>query len=132
VLPNLLRHQRSHAATTPIPADWVPWLHLYPANPLCDALGQPQPFHHAAYEAFQVLLRGFGDPALVSLKDAVTHAVRTHGEPDDFVLPASRAERATVRVALRQLAHTDGPSPVLSAWRHAFDRPEKGESPEEQ
>jgi hypothetical protein len=124
VLPHLLRHQRSHAATVPIPEGLVPCLHLYPANPLCDALGRPRSFDRAAYEAFQALLRDFGDPELLRLKDAVTQAVRAHREPDDFSLPASRAGRATVRVALRQLAHTDGACPVLPAWRRAFDRSE--------
>ena len=47
--------------------------------------------------------------------------------PDGFALPASRAERAAVRVALRQLAHTDGHHPMLAAWRQAFDRLEQAE-----
>jgi len=124
VLPHLLRHERSHAATIPIPAGWVPCLHLYPASPVCDALGRPQPFDHAAYEAFQSLLHSFGDPELLGIKDDVTQAVRAHREPDSFSLPASRAGRAAVRVALRQLAHTDGDCPVLTAWCRAFDRSE--------
>ena len=124
VLPNLLRHERSHAATVPIPTGWVPCLYLYPANPVCDALGRPQPFDGAAYEAFQALLRRFGDPELLRIKDAVTQAVRANKEPDSFSLPESRAGRATVRVALRQLAHTDGDCSVLAAWRQAFDRSE--------
>jgi len=124
VLPDLLRHQRTHPATAPIPDGWVPALSLYPASPVHDALGRPQPFDRAAYEAFQTLLRGFGDPALVRLKEAVTEAVRTDQAPDGFPLPASRAERVIVRVALRQLAHTDGHRPMLAAWRLAFDRME--------
>ena len=125
VLPHLLRHQRSHSATAPIPEGWVPCLSLYPANPVCDALGRPQPFDHAAYEDFQSLLRCFGDPELVRLKEAVTEAIRAERGPDSFALPASRAGRVTVRVALRQLAHTDGDCPVLAAWRQAFDRSEE-------
>jgi hypothetical protein len=124
VLPHLLRHQRSHPATVPIPAGWVPCLSLYPANPVHDALGRPRPFDRAAHEAFQVLLRGFGDPELCRIKEAVTEAVRAHKMPDDFSPPASRAGRATVRVALRQLTHTDGNHPVLAAWCQAFDRTE--------
>jgi len=130
VLPHLLRHQRSHPATAPIPDGWVPCLSLYPANPIYDALGHPGPFNRAAYEAFQTLLRGFGDPALVRLKEAVTEAVRADQAPDGFALPASRAERAAVRVALRQLAHTDGHRPMLAAWRQAFDRLEPDEERE--
>ena len=125
VLPHLLRHQRTHPATAPIPEGWVPCLSLYPANPMHDALGHPRPFDSAAYEGFQTLLRGFGDPVLVRLKEAVTEAVRADQAPDGFALPASRAERAMVRVALRQLTHTDGHRPVLAAWRQAFDRMEE-------
>lgn len=125
VLPHLLRHQRTHAATVPIPEGWVPCLSLYPANPVFDALGHPRPFDHVAYEDFQALLRDFGDPELVALKEAVTEAVRAERGPDSCALPASRAGRTAVRVALRQLAHTDGDCPVLAAWRQAFDRVEE-------
>lgn len=125
VLPHLLRHQRTHPATVPIPDGWVPCLSLYPANPVLDALGHPRPFDHVAYEDFQSLLRCFGDPALVDLKEAVTEAVRAGREPDSCALPASRAGRVAVRVTLRQLAHTDGDCPVLPAWRQAFDRIEE-------
>jgi hypothetical protein len=124
VLPTLLRQQRTHPATALIPAGWVPCLSLYPANPVSDALGQPRPFDHAAYTAFQALLHSFGDPTLVRLKAAVTAAVRAGAAPAGFALPASRAARATVRVALRQLAHTNGAGPALAAWRQAFDRRE--------
>jgi hypothetical protein len=127
VLPHLLRHQRSHPATAPIPDGWIPCLSLYPANPVYDALGHARPFERAAYEAFQTLLRGFGDPALVRLKKAVTEAVRTDQAPDGFALPVSRAGRAAVRVALRQLAHTDSHRPMLEVWRQAFDRLESAE-----
>jgi hypothetical protein len=122
VLPDLLRHQRTHPATAPIPDGWVPCLSLYPANPVYDGLGRPRRFDGAAHVAFQNVLRDFGDPALVSLKAAVTEAVRADKVPDSFALPESRAARATVRVALRQLAHTDSDRPMLAAWRQAFDR----------
>jgi uncharacterized protein DUF6925 len=127
VLPHLLRHQRSHPATAPIPDGLVPCLSLYPANPMHDALGKQRPFDRTAYETFQPLLRDFGDLALVRLKEAVTEAVRADQAPDGFALPASRAGRAVVRVALRQLTHTDGHRPVLAAWRQAFDRLEAPE-----
>jgi len=127
VLPHLLRHQLTHPATAPIPDGWVPCLSLYPANPIYDALGHPRPFDRVAYEGFQTLLHGFSDPALVRLKEAVTKAVRADQAPNGFALPASRAERAAVRVALRQLAHTDGHYPMLAAWRQAFDRLEPTE-----
>ena len=124
VLPHLLRHQRTHPATAPIPAGWVPCLSLYPASPVYDALGRPRPFDRAAYDDFQSLLRCFGAPELVGLKETVIEAVRAERGPDHFALPASRAGRVAVRVALRQLAHTDGEHPVLAAWRQAFDHME--------
>lgn len=124
VLPRLLRSQRAHSAAIPIPAGWVPCLSLYPANPVRDAHDHPQPFDRVAHEAFQSLLRCFGDPQLFRLKEAVTEAVRADKTPESFTPPVSRAGRMTVRVALRQLVHTDGDLPVLSAWRRAFDRRE--------
>src|SRR5262249_10972886 len=132
VLPHLLRHQRTHPATAPIPEGWVPCLSLYPANPVFDALGHPRPFDREAYEDFQALLRDFGDPELVGFKEAVTEAVRAGRGPDSLALPGSRAGRVAVRVALRQLAHTDGERPMLAARRHAFDGGEDSQdSPED-
>jgi hypothetical protein len=131
VLPHLLRHQRTHPATAPIPSGWVPCLSLYPANPVQDAMGRPQAFDSAAYEAFQGLLQRFGDPELLQIKAAVTTAVRTGQSPESFSLPESRAGRMTVRVALRQLAHTDGLDAGLLAWRQAFDRMEDSDHEEE-
>jgi hypothetical protein len=127
VLPEILRHQRTHPATAPIPEGWVPCLSLYPAHPMCDTLGRERPFDYGAHAAFQALLHTFGDPGLVRLKEAVTKAVRADTSPDSFATPASRAARATVRVALRQLVYTDGDRPVLAAWRQAFDRLESTE-----
>jgi hypothetical protein len=57
----------------------------------------------------------------IRLKAAVTEAVRADKSPDSFAMPALRAARATVRVALRQLVYTDGDRPVLAAWRQAFE-----------
>jgi hypothetical protein len=122
VLPEILRHQRTHPATAPIPEGWAPCLSLHPANPVCDALGRPRPFDRAAHTAFQSLLQAFGAPALVRLKEAVTEAVRADKAPDGFTLPETRAARATVRVALRQLVYIDGDRPMLAPWRQAFDR----------
>lgn len=127
VLPNLLKHQRSHAATVPIPEGWVPCLHFYPASPLVDALGKPRPFDRAAYEDFQGLLHDFGDPTLVRLKTQVFDSLRAGQAPEVLSLPTSRVARATVRVALRQWAYTEGDGPLLAAWRQQFDRSETGE-----
>ncbi len=44
VLPKLLQHKRTHAATEPIPEGWVPCAHFYPAHPLKDAMGRAHEF----------------------------------------------------------------------------------------
>ena len=62
VLPRLLQHKRTHAATEPIPDGWIPCAHLYPAHPARDAVGDPRPFDVGRHEAFQDILHKFGDP----------------------------------------------------------------------
>ncbi|GAB6845885.1 hypothetical protein HNR00_002980 [Methylorubrum rhodinum] len=74
VLPKLLRSGRTHAATTPIPAGWVPCAALHPAHPYKDMLGQRIAFDAARYEAFQVLLDRWGDPDLLALKQGGEHS----------------------------------------------------------
>lgn len=68
VLPKLLRSGRTHAATTPIPAGWVPCAGLHPAHPYKDMMGQRIAFDAARYEAFQILLDRWGDPDLLVIK----------------------------------------------------------------
>jgi hypothetical protein len=96
VLPKLLASGRTHAATAPIPAGWVPCAHLFPPHPARDALGRRQPFDRGRHDAFQAVWREFGDPRAVALKDEVLAALGT-GQ----ALPAldSRADRAVGRVA---------------------------------
>jgi hypothetical protein len=122
VLPDLLRHRRTHAATVPVPAGWLPSLAFFPANPVRDRHGDPHPFDPAAFAAFEGLLAGFGDPQVERVKQEARNAVRAGRGPDGFPEPPSRAARAGLRVALRQLFHTDGSSPALTAWRARFDR----------
>lgn len=40
VLPKLLAHGRTHAATEPLPDEWIPCAHFYPPHPLRDRFGQ--------------------------------------------------------------------------------------------
>ena len=68
VLPKLLRSGRTHAATIPIPAGWVPCAGLHPAHPYKDMMGQRIAFDAGRYEAFQALLDRWGDPDLVAIK----------------------------------------------------------------
>ena len=68
VLPKLLRSGRTHAATTPIPAGWVPCGGLHPAHPYKDMMGDRIAFDAGRYEAFQEMLDHWGDPELVAIK----------------------------------------------------------------
>ncbi|WP_342165651.1 DUF6925 family protein [Methylobacterium sp. SD21] len=68
VLPKLLRGGRTHAATTPIPAGWVPCAGIHPAHPYKDMMGKRIAFNVARHDAFQVLLDRWGDPDLLAAK----------------------------------------------------------------
>jgi uncharacterized protein DUF6925 len=127
VLPKLLRHGRSHAATEPIPTGWVPCAHLYPAHPAKDALGCRRAFDPARYHAFQQTLRMFGDPDLVALKQQVRAAVSAGQSPSAIAVTDNRFARTSIRVVLRQLIAAEQVSPSLSAWTEAHDHPAKTE-----
>jgi hypothetical protein len=125
VLPKLLAHGRTHAATEPLPDGWVPCAHLYPPNPIRDKFGHShafQPEHHAA---FQTLLTRFGDPQLVALKQSVIAAVTAGQQPAPS--PENKFARTVARVALRQLQASDRSSDALAAWLSAYDRVEPHE-----
>lgn len=121
VLPKLLKHGLTHAATDPIPADLVPCLSLYPAHPCKDALGEITPFNVARHNAFQSLFRAYGDPATVALKERVFAAL-ANGEPPSLML-GDRFSRAAVRVTLRQAKATAVDPTSLASWLQEFERP---------
>jgi hypothetical protein len=123
LLPKLLAHGRTHAATEPLPDGWVPCAHLYPPHPLHDQHGRPRPFRSDAHTAFQALLDRHGDPASVDLKRQVVEAVSAGRAPAALQLPDDRAARAVIRVALRQLQAISAVSDALPAWIAAWDRP---------
>jgi hypothetical protein len=93
VRPNLVKHRRSHAATVPVPAGWLPVLWLFPPHPLQHASGVATPFDVARYEAFQSLLQRFGDCDALAGKQATSEA-----------MVATRVGRLAFRVAQRQRA----------------------------
>ena len=122
VLPKLLRLQRTHAATEPLPPGWIPCAHFYPPHPARSALGQPRPFQAERHSAFQSLLSRYGDPLLADLKERVREAVTAGMAPSSVTIPADRFARAAVRVALRQLYVAETRSPMLLAWLSAYDQ----------
>lgn len=122
VLPKLLQHKRTHAATEPIPEGLVPCAHLHPSHPVKDGSGTFRPFDPASHAAFQAMLNSFGNPHLNALKQQVRAAIEGSQDPLAFAPQGDRFARATIRVALRQLAATDDRLPALPAWRAAYDR----------
>jgi hypothetical protein len=121
VLPKLLAHRRTHAASEPIPAGWVSCAYLYPAHPLRDGDGRAIPFDAGRHMAFQRLLARHGDIELVRLKRNVVKALNAGAGPEAIAMPDDRFARAAIRIALRQLKTSDGTSAGLSAWFAAYD-----------
>jgi hypothetical protein len=121
LLPKLLRSGRTHPATVPIPQDWIPCLHLYPAH-----LGTAKPFNRAEFDAFQKALALFGDRELLELKKRVFDGVAAGDSPEALIVPQSWFARGVIRVALRQLKPLNGSSSSLSQWRQAYDLAEPG------
>jgi len=122
VLPKLLQHRRTHAATEPIPDGLVPCAHLYPAHPIKDGLGRPLQFDAQRYQSFERLLDRYGDPDAVKLKRRVIDAIRQGSDPSTIRIPDDRTSRASIRVALRQFEAAHQTSPTLMAWLNAHDR----------
>jgi hypothetical protein len=125
ILPKLLHHRRTHAATELVPEGWIPCGHLYPAHPAKDALGRPRPFDSARHLAFQKMLRDFGDPRLYALKQQVVAAVAAGEDPSVIAISGDRMARTSIRVTLRQLRAANGMSPSLMTWLSAHERPDQ-------
>jgi len=127
LLPKLAAHGRTHAANVHLPDAWLPCLSVYPANPLCDGMGQDRPFDAAAHDEFQAIVQRFGPANHRRLKRRVADAVRQGVAP---MMPGlDREHRALVRACLRQLRCTDGDSQTLDIWREAFE-PSADEPPQ--
>ena len=129
VLPKLLRAGRTHSATEPVPEGFVPCAHFYPAHPVKDALGRALPFDARRHDAFQAMLRRFGDPAAVALKERVLSAIAQGGAPAEVAVPNDRFARASVRVAIRQ-AWIAGEM-AAAVWAEAHDKVREPETESE-
>jgi hypothetical protein len=127
VLPKLLAHRRTHAATEPLPVGWIPCAHCYPPHPMRDGLGRRHSFRHELHEAFQLILARYGDPKRVELKRRVIDSVTAGHEPLPMPSADDRFARATIRVALRQLRARGQEWPTLTAWLAAYDRSDQSE-----
>jgi len=131
VLPRLLKSGRTHPATEPVPAGWIPCAHLYPPHPARDGLGQPRPFDAVSHDSFQRLIERFGSPEILTTKRRIMDAVNA-GQPPS-AMAASRHDRTSIRVALRQMTAARNASSVLPDWLASYDSasPEgDGEAPD--
>ncbi|HET7851103.1 MAG TPA: hypothetical protein VFL51_18800 [Pseudolabrys sp.] len=121
VLPRLLAHGRTHAATEPIPDGLAPCLSVFPPHPAKDALGRVKPFQPARHDAFQALLRTYGDPQTIRLKTKVVAAIA--GGDGPFEADDDRFAKACIRVALRQARASGLKSPSLGLWLEKYEPP---------
>jgi hypothetical protein len=122
VLPRLLQHKRTHAATEPVPEGFVPCAHLYPPHAMKNALGQPLPFDERRHEIFQDMLGRFGDADAIMLKRQAMSAVAEGRDPSAVAIPNDRFARSNVRVAVRQMRASQRPLPALARWTAAYDQ----------
>jgi hypothetical protein len=131
VLPRLLRHKRTHAATEFVPRGWVPCAHLYPPHPARDAMGKRTPFCQNRHATFQHLLARFGEPKFLDIKRRVYEGVSAAHTPFALSPLDDRFSRATLRIALRQIKMSGAPVPSIDAWLAAHDRLDSSETEEE-
>jgi hypothetical protein len=117
----LLKHNQTQAATIPVPADYVPVLAFYPPNPIRDEIGSIRPFDIKGFEHFQDLLSTFQPKPLARVKHMFRQAMNKGVGPDECTLPSTKAERTTLRVAIRQHYHSHGPSVLLSKWKANYE-----------
>jgi hypothetical protein len=128
VLPKLLAHHRTHAATEPVPQGWIPCAHFYPPHPLRDGMGRNRPFQIDRHTKFQILLSRYGDSANVALKRRVIYLVMAGHGPIGTGISNDRSARTSVRVTLRQLQVSDTSSSSLAAWLSAYERSDLAQS----
>ena len=117
LLPDLLAAGRTHDPEVPVPADHLPCLFFYPANPLCDLLGRPRPFDFQAHDRFQALLARWGDPAYLAAKARIRQALAAGAAPGSFQPMAADKDHGAVTITLRQALHEDLDPDLLAAWR---------------
>jgi hypothetical protein len=119
ILPRLLKSNRTHPATEPIPEGWIPCAHLYPPHPVRDALGVARPFDSARHDSFQSMMETFGHPESLAIKRRIVEAVDAGELPS--TMAQTRHARTSIRIALRQMKAARHGSPVLPAWLASFD-----------
>lgn len=117
LLPDLLAHGRTHAATDPVPEGHVAVATLFPPHPTHDALGREHAPDLAADAAFAALLAAAGEADEIAwgryVQERLDAGAPAESPPPDL----SRAGRRGWEGALRRRAVLGGPSATLAAWR---------------
>jgi hypothetical protein len=131
VLPRLLRHKRTHAATEFVPSGWIPCGHFYPPHPALDGMGRATSFQSDRHESFQKILARFGDPELLNIKDKIFDAVASGCAPSAAPLANDRFGRAALRIALRQIKLSGTCPAAIDAWLAEYDQADVPEAEEE-
>lgn len=122
LLPQLVRKQRPHAATTPIPSGLQSVLSLSPASPWYDTYGIRHAFDPQADAAFQPWLTRFGLPDDQAVEQRLRLAIEAGESPRAELWPDTRRGRAKARIVLRRLAAAGNVR--VAAWREVFDHAE--------
>jgi len=122
VLPQLLKQLRTHSATEPVPDGLIPCAHVYPWHPADVSLGKTPLFDTAQHSYFQAVLKSFGDERAISIKDRVIGSVMAERGPPTKCFAQSRFDRASIRIALRQMKAANYQSKTLGKWLAAYDR----------
>jgi hypothetical protein len=128
LLPRLLHHKRTHAATEFVPKGFVPCAHLYPSHPARDVMGKSRTsFCQTSHAAFQILLTRFGEAKFLDIKRKVYERVSAAQAPFSPSPRADRFGRAALRIALRQIKAAGEGGHVIDAWIAEHDRFDAGE-----
>lgn len=124
LLPRLLAHGRTHAATDPIPPGRAPGATLHLPHPTRTVEGRPISPRPERHRRAQELLARFGRPEVVAAKTAAAEALATSVDPPPWAL--EREHRAAVELALRQVEELEPGHPHLARWRARMPRPDSG------
>lgn len=99
VLPRLLANGLDHAATVPVPEGWSAAMSLFPAHPLTRTDGETASFDADRYEAFQSIMRIYGDRELMAGKQTALAQSPSVGDEEEG---DTRRQALGLRIGQRQ------------------------------
>lgn len=102
VLPKLLKSGRTHSANVPIPDGWLPCGHLHPGNAIVGPLGNARAFDAGLLDASDALLKRFGLPIVLEMREAADTAFEANPDAVTFQEPSERHTRIALKAYLRQ------------------------------